>query len=62
VFRYIIEQLDDPASVKNMFRVHTTGELMVEIPDNFGHIMPNDIYYGNRSEAAAALGSVAPPA
>lgn len=60
VFRYFIEALDDPVTVRQVLRVHTNGELMVVVPDEYGHIMPNEIYYSNRSTAAAVLGGIAP--
>jgi hypothetical protein len=60
IFRYYVEAVDDPVTVRQVLKVHTNGELMVAVPDEYGHIMANDIYYGNRSEAAAVLGGVAP--
>jgi hypothetical protein len=62
VFRYFIEHFDEYETIKNTLRVHTNGELMVRVPNEFGHLMPNDIYYGNRSEAASTLGKAAPSA
>jgi hypothetical protein len=60
VFRYFVEAVDDPVTIRQEFRVHTNGELLVVVPDEYGHIMPNEIYYGNRSTAAAVLGGIAP--
>jgi hypothetical protein len=62
LFRYIIEQFDDIEAIKDTLRVHTNGELMVRVPDEFGALMPNVIYYENRSVAGSALGHVAPRA
>ena len=60
-FRYFIEAPDDPATIAQTLRVHTKGELIVRVPDEYGHLMPNDIYYDNRSAAAQGMGSAAPP-
>jgi hypothetical protein len=60
-FRYFIEAPDDPATIGQTLRVHTNGELIVRVPDEYGHLMPNDIYYDNRSAAAQGMGSAAPP-
>jgi hypothetical protein len=60
VFRYFIEHFDDLVAVKNTLRVHTNGELMVQVPDGFGNLQTNDMYYGNRSVAASTLGAVVP--
>jgi hypothetical protein len=43
-----------------MLTVHTSGELMVMVPDAVGALMPNDIYYGNRFTEASALGEPVP--
>ena len=59
-FRYFIEQQDDQETIINVLRVHTNGDLLVRVPDEYGHIVPNDIYYSNRSSAGAAYGSAAP--
>ena len=61
VFRYFIEQVDEPTTMLNTLRVHTNGELMVRVANDFGQIMSNDIYYANRSVAASVLGKPAPP-
>jgi hypothetical protein len=59
-FRYFIEHLDDLQSVEDTLRVHTNGELMIQIPDGFGGLQRNDIFYGNSSVAATVLGGEAP--
>ena len=59
-FRYVIENPDDLTTMKNTLRVHTSGELLVLVPDGPAHVMPNDIYYGNRSVVASAFGQPAP--
>lgn len=60
VFRYFIEQQDDAQTIINTLRVHTNGELMVTVPNDFGQAQPNDIYYSNRSAVGAGLGDPAP--
>lgn len=60
VFRYFIEQQDAPATIVNTLKVHTNGELMVSVPNDFGQAQPNDIYYSNRSIVGAGLGDPAP--
>ena len=60
VFRYFIEMFDDPDTIRNTLRVHTNGELMVRVPDAYGHLQENDIYYSNRSATATTLGKTAP--
>ncbi|MDB5059546.1 MAG: hypothetical protein JWO59_3018 [Chloroflexi bacterium] len=62
LFRYFLEHVDDLETIENTLHVHTNGELMIRIPNAFGHLMPNDIYYGNRSASASTLGKVAPRA
>ena len=62
VFRYYVEALDDPATVRDTLRVHTNGELMVRVPDEYGHIVANEIYYSNRSTSATVMGNPAPRA
>lgn len=59
-FRYFFEQIDDEATMMSILRVHTNGELMVRVPNEFGQPMANDIYYGNRSTSAPGLGDPAP--
>jgi hypothetical protein len=53
LFRYFIEQPDDPQTMLDNMRVHTNGELMVRVPNSYGQLLPNDIYYANRSAASA---------
>jgi len=53
VFRYIIEQADEAQTMINTLRVHTNGELMVRVPNAYGQLMPNEIYYTNRSAVAS---------
>ena len=60
VFRYFIEQQDDVQTILDTLRVHTNGELMVTVPNDFGQALPNDIYYSNRSVAGSGLGHLAP--
>jgi hypothetical protein len=60
VLRYFIEAFDDFTLVCETLKVHTNGELMVRVPDEYGAALrPNDIYYGNRGGAGAVLGEVA---
>jgi hypothetical protein len=60
VLRYFIEAIDDLTLVCDTLKVHTNGELMVRVPDEYGSALrPNDIYYGNRSSAGAVLGDTA---
>lgn len=59
-FLYFVEQQDDPRTILNTFRVHTNGELLVRIPNEHGQLMPNEIYYVNRSSSSAAFGSSEP--
>jgi hypothetical protein len=59
-FRYFIEQLDDLRTMEGTLRVHTNGELLIQIPDGYGGLQRNDIFYGNSSVAATVLGSEAP--
>jgi hypothetical protein len=43
--------------VLETLKVHTNGELMVRVPDEYGAALrPNDIYYNNWSAASAVLG------
>jgi hypothetical protein len=60
VFRYFIEEFDDATTARQMLQVHTNGNLLIRVPNDAGVPMHNDIYYGNRTEAAAALGKAAP--
>jgi hypothetical protein len=60
IFRYYIEQVDDVETVLNTLRVHSNGELLVRVPNEYGQLLPNEIYYGNRSATAAGLGNPAP--
>ena len=53
-FRYFVEHPDDLATMKNTLRVHTSGELLVLVPDGPAHVMLNDIYYDNRSPIVSA--------
>lgn len=59
-FRYFLEQTDDPGTMLSTLRVDTNGELLVRVPNAYGQLMPNDIYYGNRSTTAPGLGEPAP--
>jgi hypothetical protein len=59
-FRYFIENVDDHAAMINTLRVHSNGELLIRVPDGTSQLWPNDIHYGSRSVAAAALGEEAP--
>jgi hypothetical protein len=57
VLRYFIEAVDDPKVVRETLKVHSNGELLVRVPDEYGAMLrPNDIYYGNRSTTGAVLG------
>jgi hypothetical protein len=60
VFRYFIEEFDDATTAREMLQVHTNGELLIRVPNSAGFPRENDIYYGNRTEAAAVLGKAAP--
>lgn len=60
VFRYFVETLDDAGDMRDVLVVHTNGELLVEVPDEFGHLLPNDIYYDNRSRTVSVLGGYNP--
>jgi hypothetical protein len=60
LFRYFIEQADDPEAILTTLRVHTNGELLVRVPNEYGQLLPNEIYYGNRSTTAPGLGDLAP--
>jgi hypothetical protein len=57
-FRYYFDGKDDLRSAGGILRAHSNGELMVRVPDDYGHVVPNDIYYVNR--IAGAPGSLAP--
>lgn len=59
-FRYFLEQPDDMQAILSTLRVHTNGELLVRVPNQYGQLLPNEIYYGNRSSAAPGLGDPAP--
>jgi hypothetical protein len=54
-FRYYVDPREDPRVVGNLFRVHTNGELMVRVPDDYGRIVPNDIYFVNRIDVAQGM-------
>ena len=58
-FRYFIENIDGLATMISTLRVHTNGELLIRVPDGSSQLWPNDIHYGSRSVAAAALGEEA---
>ena len=60
-FRYFMEGRDDAQTVLSTLRVHTNGELMVKVPNEHGTLLPNDIYYDNRT-AAPGFGDPAPSA
>jgi len=48
-FRYFMEGPDDAQTVLGTLRVHTNGELMIRVPNEHGNLLPNDIYYDNRT-------------
>jgi hypothetical protein len=54
-FRYYVDPHDDPRAIGDLFRVHTNGELMVRVPDDYGRIVPNDIYFVNRIDVAQGM-------
>lgn len=58
-FRYFMEGWDDAQTILGTLRVHTNGELMVKVPNEHGTLLPNDIYYDNRT-ATPGLGEPAP--
>lgn len=60
LFRYFLEQADDTEAILSTLRVHSNGELMVRVPNEYGQLLPNEIYYGNRSTTAPGLGDPAP--
>jgi hypothetical protein len=60
LFRYLLEQVDDTQAILSTLRVHTNGELLVRVPNEHGQLLPNEIYYGNRSATAPGLGDPAP--
>jgi hypothetical protein len=57
-FRYYFDGKDDLRAAGEILRVHSNGELMVRVPDDYGHVVPNDIYYVNRIDIAP--GTLAP--
>jgi hypothetical protein len=57
-FRYYFDGKDDLRAAGAILRAHSNGELMVRVPDDYGHVIPNDIYYVNRIDSAP--GSLAP--
>jgi len=57
-FRYYVDAHDDLRAVTQILRSHTNGELMVRVPGEYGHVMPNDIHYVNRLNLAP--GTLAP--
>ena len=57
-FRYYIDGKDDLRAAGEILRAHSNGELMVRVPDDYGHVVPNDIYYVNRIDSAP--GTLAP--
>ncbi len=54
-FRYYVDPREDLRVVGDLFRVHTNGELMVRVPDDYGRIVPNDIYFVNRIDVAQGM-------
>lgn len=54
-FRYYVDPREDLRVVGDLFRVHTNGELMVRVPDDYGRIVPNDIYFVNRIDVAQGV-------
>ena len=54
-FRYYVDPREDPRTVADLFRVHSNGELMVRVRDDYGRIVPNDIYFVNRIDVAAGM-------
>jgi hypothetical protein len=56
VFRYFVDQPDTPEAMVSNLRVHSNGELMVRVPNEFGQLMPNEIYYVNRSAGVTTPG------
>jgi hypothetical protein len=60
IFRYFLEQTDDTEAILGTLRVHSNGELLVRVPNEYGQLLPNEIYYGNRSTTAPGLGDPAP--
>ncbi|MGH2346317.1 MAG: hypothetical protein ACRDG4_13915 [Chloroflexota bacterium] len=54
-FRYYVDRHEDLRAAGELFRVHSNGELMVRVPDDYGRIVPNDIYYVNRIDVAPGM-------
>ncbi len=57
-FRYYFDGKDDLRPAGAILRAHSNGELLVRVPDDYGHVVPNDIYYVNRIDGAP--GTLAP--
>jgi hypothetical protein len=57
-FRYYFDGKDDLRAAGSILFAHSNGELMVRVPDDYGRIVPNDIYYVNRIDSAP--GTLAP--
>lgn len=54
-FRYYFDLKDDLRAAGGILRAHSNGELMVRVPDDYGHVVPNEIYYVNRIGGAPGM-------
>jgi hypothetical protein len=54
-FRYYFDGKDDLRAAGSILRAHSNGELMVRVPDDYGNVVPNDIYYVNRIDSAPGM-------